>query len=248
MSLLERFIEDTNRASSQEEVFGLFRTALGGFGFNSVVYSLLTDHPSINRPKSHGIQGNYPQDWMHHYISNGYFDTDPVPKHVFNIFRPFSWNEVVETLPLNRTQIRIMDQAKEARLLDGVAVPLHGPRNEVAGVGLACLSGGASPNPTMLGVIGALSYQFHIAFSAFDIIKPSGDDVGLTLRESEVLHWAAEGKSNSVIGDIIGISDNCVKFHFRNIFRKLDAVNRQTAVVKAIRLGLINPSFIRSSS
>lgn len=52
--LLEEFITRSNGASSQEEVFALFQAALKDMGYDSVVYSLLTDHPSIGRKAGHG--------------------------------------------------------------------------------------------------------------------------------------------------------------------------------------------------
>ena len=60
----EEFITQTNHASSQEEVFALFQEKLRNLGYDSVVYSLLTDHPSIGRKAGHGVMGNYPTDWM----------------------------------------------------------------------------------------------------------------------------------------------------------------------------------------
>ena len=70
----------------------------------------------------------------------------------------------------------------------------------------------------------------------------SGGQVHLTEREREILSWAAEGKSDAVIADIIGISHATIRFHLNNIFRKLQANERTLATVKAIRLGLIFPS------
>jgi DNA-binding CsgD family transcriptional regulator len=69
-------------------------------------------------------------------------------------------------------------------------------------------------------------------------------DVHLTSREKEILSWAAEGKSDSVIADIIGVSHSTIRFHMNNIFRKLNANERTLATVKAIRQGLILPSYL----
>lgn len=63
----------------------------------------------------------------------------------------------------------------------------------------------------------------------------------LSPREKEVLHWVAKGKSNSVIADILGVSESTVDTFLRRIYSKLNATNRITAVVRAIRLGIISP-------
>ena len=61
----------------------------------------------------------------------------------------------------------------------------------------------------------------------------------LTRREREVLKWIAEGKSNSVIADILKISEATVDFHVRNIFTKLNVATRVQAGVVGMSMGLI---------
>lgn len=54
----------------------------------------------------------------------------------------------------------------------------------------------------------------------------------LSSRESEILNWVCEGKTNQEIGLILGISGYTVKSHLQRIFRKLDVYNRAQAVGK----------------
>ncbi len=54
-------------------------------------------------------------------------------------------------------------------------------------------------------------------------------DTRLTLRESEVLTFVRIGKTNIEISMILGISPNTVKNHLKNIFKKLNVVNRAQA-------------------
>ena len=63
----------------------------------------------------------------------------------------------------------------------------------------------------------------------------------LSAREKEVIHWVARGKSNSVIGDILGCSAHTVDTHLRRIFAKLDVSDRISAAVRAVALGLTSP-------
>ena len=63
----------------------------------------------------------------------------------------------------------------------------------------------------------------------------------LTEREKECLLWTAEGKTSWEISQILGISERTVVFHLNNATRKLDVVNRQHAVAKAISHGYILP-------
>jgi len=61
----------------------------------------------------------------------------------------------------------------------------------------------------------------------------------VTVRESEILHWVRDGKSNHEIGLILSISPLTVKNHVQKILRKLGAQNRAQAVARAISLQLI---------
>ena len=60
----------------------------------------------------------------------------------------------------------------------------------------------------------------------------------LTARELNVLRLVANGLSNRGIGARLHLSETTVKFHVRNIMRKLDATSRTEAVYKATKNGL----------
>ncbi|MGE5692040.1 MAG: LuxR C-terminal-related transcriptional regulator, partial [Pseudomonadota bacterium] len=51
----------------------------------------------------------------------------------------------------------------------------------------------------------------------------------LTKRELEILQLVAEGYSNSQLGRMLWVTEQTVKFHLSNIYRKLDVANRTEA-------------------
>jgi DNA-binding CsgD family transcriptional regulator len=61
----------------------------------------------------------------------------------------------------------------------------------------------------------------------------------LTPRELDVLSLMAEGLSNKLIAERLGISDQTVKFHVASVCGKLDALNRTDAVRRGLQRGLI---------
>lgn len=61
----------------------------------------------------------------------------------------------------------------------------------------------------------------------------------LTAREREILLRILEGKSNWVIARLMNISENTVKFHLKNVYRKLDVSSRVVAATRANALGLL---------
>ena len=242
---IESFIEEANNAKSTQEVARLFGEILKDYGYDRFCYSLLTAHPSLGLNAGHGIVANYPEDWMAHYKANLYEKKDPVPRHGIETLRPFTWESIQQTRELKADAKRVMNEAKEAGLLDGVAIPICGHHGELAGVGMASSTGGIRPDIGVLRKLRTLAVEFHLAFTELEKKDRPVGNVHLTSREKEILLWVAEGKSDSIIADIIGVSHAAIRFHLNNIFKKLDANERTLATVKALRLGLILPSYVR---
>ena len=61
----------------------------------------------------------------------------------------------------------------------------------------------------------------------------------LSARELSIIQLAAKGFSNPEVGEMLGISVNSVKTHFRHIFEKMDVNDRMEAVTLAISRGII---------
>ncbi len=57
----------------------------------------------------------------------------------------------------------------------------------------------------------------------------AGDTRGLTRRELEILRLVAEGHSNAQLAKMLWVTEQTVKFHLSNIYRKLDVSNRTEA-------------------
>lgn len=59
-----------------------------------------------------------------------------------------------------------------------------------------------------------------------------------TAKEHEVLALLVDGSSNKVIAQSLGVSDNTVKFHLKQIFKKLDVDSRAAAISLALQRGI----------
>jgi DNA-binding NarL/FixJ family response regulator len=62
---------------------------------------------------------------------------------------------------------------------------------------------------------------------------------GLTDRELEILHCAAQGLTNKEIGTRLFISDRTVQGHLQNVYQKLGVSTRTEAVTAGLTRGLI---------
>jgi DNA-binding NarL/FixJ family response regulator len=72
------------------------------------------------------------------------------------------------------------------------------------------------------------------------IVQPSH----LTPREVEILRLAADGHSNAQMAKMLWVTEQTVKFHLSNIYRKLDVANRTEASRWAQLHGLLNAAAV----
>jgi two-component system response regulator DevR len=69
--------------------------------------------------------------------------------------------------------------------------------------------------------------------------KPVGLSNGLTRRELEILQLIAEGHTNAEVARMLWVTEQTVKFHLVNVYRKLGVSNRTEAARYAFERGLI---------
>jgi DNA-binding NarL/FixJ family response regulator len=76
----------------------------------------------------------------------------------------------------------------------------------------------------------------------FGLLEPSHEsqnDAGLTDREIVILRAVARGLSNQAIARELWVTEQTVKFHLTNTFRKLNVANRTEAARYAYEHGLV---------
>jgi DNA-binding CsgD family transcriptional regulator len=232
---IEDCINALNAANDPGEAFTVFAKAMKGYGYNQVAYGFLTDHPSLGLGRVHGHATSFPEEWMDYYTKNDMLDVDPVPNYMLRSALPAFWGGV--TANAAGDPLQLMRDAVDVGLVDGAMVPLHAVGGEVAYVTVALDKVHPEQTYENLAAIQMLSTFFHEKYKSF---LRNIDPVELTDREVQVLQWAAEGKTDEEISDILCISAHTVRYHWRKIFDKLQACGRTYAIVKAIRMQLIS--------
>ncbi len=92
---------------------------------------------------------------------------------------------------------------------------------------------------------GGAPMSSHIARKVIDLFhkikqtSPHDQPNLLTPREKEMLSSLVDGKSFKAIADSLFISIDTVRFHFRNIYKKLHVHSQSEAVAKALKERLI---------
>ena len=92
-----------------------------------------------------------------------------------------------------------------------------------------------------LAASGQVVVSSPAASSLADLVSRPPDRAkvtGLSAREIEVVHRVSQGSTNRQIAESLDLTENTVKVHLRNIFRKLELRNRQELIAYAHREGL----------
>ncbi|MDB6072056.1 MAG: two component transcriptional regulator, LuxR family [Verrucomicrobiales bacterium] len=79
----------------------------------------------------------------------------------------------------------------------------------------------------------ASSSGFHPDFTSPDPLQRA---FGLTPREAEVLLWVTQGKSNSDVATILGMSEKTAKQHLGICFQKMGVESRNAASMQALEV------------
>jgi DNA-binding NarL/FixJ family response regulator len=110
----------------------------------------------------------------------------------------------------------------------------------------------AAPDDFASAVRQAFDRSIYVAFGArstpVSAPAPAADTAELTRRELEILQLVAEGHSNSQLAKMLWVTEQTVKFHLSNIYRKLDVANRTEASRWAQLHGLLSSQVLSASA
>ena len=235
-----KFVEEANALECADALFDLYKNTAAQYGYDRILFSLMTDHFSLGLKAGHGVMQNYPDDWMKHYVKEGFQDCDPVRCFMFAKSGPFIWDELPLVMDLDKRQKNCLYGGTEAGLYNGAAVSLRGPNHEIAGVGAAS-SDKVKLDKNAPYILNLLSQHYYYAYQQILSKKMDlTDKIEITAKERDVLQWLIAGKSIPDIADILYISESAVKYRLSNIYRKFGTNNRYTVHVKALYNGLVN--------
>jgi LuxR family transcriptional regulator, quorum-sensing system regulator BjaR1 len=210
-----------------------FFRSLDLFGYTAVLVAELP--PPGSRFEKFTLLNGWPQRWYDHYMRERYYDIDQIAIQSRMTVEPFVWSEVAAEAPHNSPTRRIMAEAGEAGLKDGIIVPIYGTSGDQYGVSMAGAEIDAR-DETVRGIQLVAMYAHHqlqVVAPRF-LLSPGKGTGNLSARERECLRWVARGKSDWEIAEILGISIHTAAAHVRASIRKLDSVNRTQAVAKAL--------------
>lgn len=232
------YISDLQQADTPDAIAEKLLGVTSAFGLTALMAGTVPQPGTpIGRQKDHVLLCDWPVEWLERYVARNYVDHDPIVSRMKQLQAPFQWRDASE-IKVDHDGEVVMGDAGEFKLKDGLAFPLVTLDGQIVMVSL----GGEQVEMSGLefGMISLVST--YAIGRAMQLLTAEGrviDHIELTPRERECLKWAAEGKSEWEISQILGISEHTSEKHLLNAKFKLGAVNRVQAVAEAIRRGYI---------
>jgi LuxR family quorum sensing-dependent transcriptional regulator len=185
-------------------------------------------HPEVQRDDRRW-GATWPVSWWWRYVSQNYIARDPVVARMNHSALPFRWSETRALAP--RTGRRVLDEAGEFGLTDGLALAVHG-EGTVGAVSIAAQHYELSPHQQ--AGLQLAAYYLHARVASLRAKGAPRTPRVLAPRERECLNWVAAGKTDWEISQILNISEQTAHGYVQNALSKLGARTRAQAVALAL--------------
>ncbi len=235
---IDEFISDTMNIDTPSDLKRYFIEFMRRYGFTISSYHYVAQ--GFKRiPVEDGLRiSEFPQAWVNHYLKSDYFEIDPIMSEARQSGRPFHWFEIANLRDLNQKQQAFLDDLKATGFRDGIAVPVFARPGEIAYFGLGSEDHELRLSQAELLELQAICQHMHLRYNE---LVEDRQAQKLSNRELQVVELIAQGKSNSAISRILGISANTVDTLVRRCFKKLGVSTRVEAALAAVGRGLILP-------
>lgn len=234
--VLAEIFERYDLADEIEDVQALLAADLRAVGFIYFACSSYVD--PLKPPLGAIMMTNFPPAWVHHYHVSGHALRDPIYVTSKRQLRWFAWTSESFRADLAKDQLRILGEARDHGLKNGLTFPIHVP-----GAWPACCSlvyEGAFPGEAALLKAHGAAIAAHERARAIMLRDNPQILLRLTTRQREVFDLIGRGKDENSIGDILGIKPGTAHHHAKVVMRGLRVSTRMQAMMRAVADGIFH--------
>jgi len=230
---VREFAGAVQEVSSLASLRALLNDCVPAFG---VDYFLMAHHIDFGRPIPGAVQiGNYPGEFVARQRELGGWRHDPVLVACERTTTGFFWSQLAELIDLHPKHMQRVEEVKLAGLGEGFAVPNHIPGEYSGSVQFAVGYGRSFPREMASALQSLATYAFE---AARRLARESGEPIvasaPLTERQLDCLLLAARGKSDTDIGQLLGLSPRTVNAYMEAAKRRYCVATRQQLMILAL--------------
>lgn len=209
------------------------------YGATNLLAGMIPPPNSSRREQlSHVLLDGWPAEWSRRYFSLGYLYRDPAIRLVQRGCSHFHWYEIGELCPVCPIGRRIIDEAGEFRLREGITFSFPTLEHGTFGFSVAA-------EQFELAESDRFTLQFVAAYGLGCALALAGGQIDrstihLSRRQREAVAWASEGLTTDEIAERLNVSIHTADMHMRAVRTRLGVANTVHAVAEALRRGLIS--------
>jgi len=187
------------------------------------------------------------EEWIAYYTRMNYVRDDPIAKELLQNSTTFVWSEICCHRKLSSLENRIMSEAYEAGLEDGLTVPVFGVGQQTTCVSFS--TNGAQTGSSIdkegrrsLQLIASLAVAKleELSISVSNLPQMPCTIRPLAPREKQCLALAGKGLTSRQIETQTGLTYRTVDFYIGRAMQKLNASSRVEAICLAIKYRIIS--------
>lgn len=236
---VDAFVRDLGVITSEVELAEALGEICDEMGFR---YFALTHHLDIRRAPQPAIRlDNYPPEWVRYFDDHKLGPSDPVHRgsHVTSV--GFTWSQLPKLIQLTPRDRAIFERAGRNGIGEGFTVPAHVPGESNGSCSFATEAGTPVPEDMLplAQLVGAFS--FEAARRLWRMREPDRrSDLRLTDRQRDCVIWAARGKTDWEIAQILGVSHETVIMHLKQARERYGVAKRTPLAIHALFDGSIS--------
>jgi DNA-binding CsgD family transcriptional regulator len=230
------FTEQLKTCASLQEVGAAFASMIAPHGFPMVSCGESRETPTGRDWKF--FFNTWPADVLLEYQNNDYVRYDLLPTAARLSSMPFTWQELMRDRPQTPKQVEFHNWVRGLGVADGFAVPIHLPGGDV-GLCVSVATHVVEDSEERLALHMASLYVHDRCQALGRPDLATSLKAQLSPRELECLKWVLDGKSDTDIGAILGISRNTAHFHIERVKKKLGVRTRTQAAAMIVTLGYL---------
>ena len=236
---LEEYRVELKRLKTADTVWDVLMQFVSAVKIDALSYYHFAPPGSIDFSQKYFIAIGFDEDLVAEHRRNYDLFGGPLMSRPLPIIEPMLWSESIERMRVTPDQLDYLSKFYGKESSNGLVLPVYGPNGRNGCVILRFEDAHQDFSAASVNMVSFAAGLAHLNFCRIQAENKS-EFVYLTQREQEVLKWVARGKSNTVIAEIVGISQHTVNGYLRRIYLKTRTSDRTSASLRAIGDSLID--------
>nr|WP_310524332.1 LuxR family transcriptional regulator [Polymorphobacter sp.] len=238
---VQQFVRTVRSAATLNDVTQVLSAATRAFDFD---YFALIQRVNARLSIGPVKLSDYPAEWIELLSATDYYVHDPVLVVCGKSVAPFAWDAIPDMITMSKHQKTYMANARAAGLDRGYTVPIHVPGAASGLCSFVTTKGRDLPLASLPAAQYLACFAFESARRLVAQQPPTGSEAEpvprLTQRQLDCVVLAARGKSNWVVGKLLGLSPDTVHKYLESAKRRYGVSSRTELVVRALYDGQLS--------